>query len=100
MNKWQTIEYIWLNQKDISDNDLWMLVDSLNEQQVISILEFWLYKSLVPGDVFDQAQGILEFYCKNKTISLKQKRWLVLAISCYWGELSARARCQLQPMLN
>ena len=99
MNKWQKIDELYTNHDRLSESDMWTIVDSIRLDDVVEMARFWLYRSRVPGDIFGQAQSILDWHFRLGILTDKQRRWLVMAMVAYWDCLNLNARSYLQAVL-
>lgn len=78
---------------DIQDNNInWKQIDDVFDcsYDLISSVDYFIshLKSdhLVPGNIYHTLIGIADWSRTNKTTTIKQYRYVVLAISNYWDQ--------------
>ena len=87
-------ETLAVNRDQLTDNEVWEILDELTERQSLEISE-WIYRhnTGLPGEVVDQLQGIHYWHQQHqKFITQSQRRWLLINTLDNWDRLSMQGR--------
>jgi hypothetical protein len=87
-------ETLYVYRDQLSQTELWELIDSISDRDSLEISE-WLYKNNtgLPGKVVDQIQGIHQWYRENgRFMTDNQRRWLLINTLDHWDKLTFRGR--------
>lgn len=94
MNLHNIFETLYVYRDQISETQLWELIDSISDRDSLEISE-WLYKNNtgLPGKVVDQIQSIHVWYREHKKFMTDtQRRWLLINTLNYWDKLTLKGR--------
>ena len=97
MNKYDVIEFAFVNQDQLNERDIWLIADQFTTQEALDLSAMiWSNNTGNLGaDTVIQIQGIHEFYKDNRFITDRQRRWLILAVMANWDRLDLITRSEL-----
>lgn len=99
MNRYQLMEELNLLGDDINEDYLWQQINSFSTRSAVSFAQWFGDRCRLPGDIHNQFHSILYQWRETGDISLKQQRWLLMAILTHWQSLDFNARTEIQIML-
>jgi hypothetical protein len=93
----QVIEYLYVNQDSISENDIWRIIDEISIHDLINIGHYlWQHNTGIQGSIINHMQSIFEQYHNKLQLTKKQHRWLGIAILSNWDNMNFNKRLELE----
>lgn len=93
MTHYDVIEFIAVNQDQLTEQDIYQAIDALSDRQLLDLSEYiWRHNTGLPGSVVNQIQGIHSFFSDTGFITKDQRIWLGMNAINYWDRLTITAR--------
>lgn len=97
MNKYQKLDYLANFADELSEDQLWDIVNSIAPAQVVEIMPVMFACDL--GREFQQASGIADWHREHGFLTASQCRWVVLITAQRWPTMNPHMRIRIQPSL-
>jgi hypothetical protein len=97
MNKYQKLDILANYSDELTEQQIWDIVNSFSIQHVREIMPLLFACDL--GQHFEQACGIADWLREKNSITAGQCRWVVLMTASRWHTMTATQRTEIQSSL-
>lgn len=94
MNTYQKLDYLAHFGDELSEDQLWAMVNSVTVSEVVRIMPLMFACDL--GRDFAQASGIADWHRQHQSLTPSQCRWVVLTTASRWHTMDPGQRSEIQ----
>lgn len=96
MNIYDLIDYVAVNRNDLTEADIYNLMNSMSHRDSLELSKFvWQHNTGLAGDVVFQIQGIHHWHKEHNFITDTQHKWLVWAVIDNWKNVRFEQLCRV-----